>query len=188
MNPNQQVNQAGGQQTGQPNGSGYQSGQPDAQHGQLSQDDRFGSNAGAAQKSMGQGAAQGGRAVSPGGQQGRQAAQAQSAAALLPPVDIYEDESGFTLLADLPGVAKEQLVVRVTGDNLVIEGAATVPVTGNMELVYGEVSTPQYRRSFTLSRELDPGKIEANLSNGVLRLTIPKAEAAKPRRIEVNVG
>ena len=46
---------------------------------------------------------------------------------MLPPVDIFEDESGFTVIADMPGVAKEQLVVRVTGDNLLIEGAATVP-------------------------------------------------------------
>lgn len=106
---------------------------------------------------------------------------------ILPPVDIFEDEAGFTLIADLPGVSKDQLVVRVTGDSLVIEGTATAPVTADMELLYGEVQNPQYRRSFTLSRELDPGKIEAKLSNGVLRLRIPKAEEAKPRRINVNV-
>ena len=88
----------------------------------------------------------------------------------------------------MPGVAKEQLVVRVTGDNLLIEGAATVPVTGSMELVYGEIQSPQYRRSFTLSRKLDPGKIEAKLANGVLNLRIPKAEEARPRRIDVSVG
>ena len=107
---------------------------------------------------------------------------------MLPPVDIFEDESGFTLIADIPGVAKEQLVVRVTGDNLLIEGAATVPVTGSMELVYGEIQSPQYRRSFTLSPELDPDNIEAKLSNGVLNLRIPKAEEARPRRIDVSVG
>ena len=107
---------------------------------------------------------------------------------MLPPVDIFEDESGFTLIADMPGVAKEQLIVRVTGNNLLIEGAATVPVTGSMELVYGEIQSPQYRRSFTPSRELDPGKIEAKLANGVLNLRIPKAEEARPRRIDVSVG
>ncbi|MDB5869295.1 MAG: heat shock protein Hsp20 [Polaromonas sp.] len=175
--------------TQQQSNQASQPGQSDAQAGQPSQDDRYG---GMGQKSTGQPQQkeqQGGREVSSAGQQGRQVAQqGRSGATLLPPVDIYEDESGFTVMADLPGVAKEQLIVRVTGDNLVIEGAATVPVAGNMELVYGEVDTPQYRRSFTLSRELDPGKIEANLSNGVLRLRIPKAEQAKPRRIEVNVG
>ncbi len=109
-------------------------------------------------------------------------------AAVSPPVDIFEDEGGFMVIADMPGVSKEQLVVRVTGDSLLIEGKASAPDVGGMELVYGEVQTPQYRRSFTLSRELDPGKIEAKLDNGVLRLRIPKAEEAKPRRIEVSAG
>jgi len=124
------------------------------------------------------------REVSTAGQPTR----TEAAVTLVPPVDIYEDETGLTLIADMPGVAKEQLGVRVTGDSLVIEGTASVPVMANMDLVYGEVQTPQYRRSFTLSRELDPGKIEAKLSNGVLTLRIPKTEEAKPRRINVAVG
>lgn len=107
---------------------------------------------------------------------------------LLPPVDIFEDDTGITVLADLPGVSREHLGVRVTGDNLVIEGTASVPESADMELIYGEVQNPYYRRSFTLSRELDPGKIEARLNHGVLHLRIPKAEEAKPRRIQVNVG
>lgn len=107
---------------------------------------------------------------------------------VLPPVDIFEDHAGVTIFADLPGVAKEHLGVRVEGDSLVIEGTASAPETGDMELLYGEVLNPFYRRSFTLSRDLDPGKIEANLNNGVLKLNIAKAEAAKPRRIEVKVG
>jgi HSP20 family protein len=131
---------------------------------------------------------QAGRDVSTAGLRRGQSSRSQSATTLLPPVDIFEDETGFTVIADLPGVSREQLGVRVTGDSLVIEGAAVIPVTGTMELVYGEVQSPQYRRSFTLSRELDPGKIEAKLDNGVLRLRIPKAEEAKPRRIDVSVG
>jgi HSP20 family protein len=107
---------------------------------------------------------------------------------IMPPVDIFEDDGGFTVIADLPGVSKERLGVRVSGDTLLIEGTASAPVTGDMELLYGEIQNPQYRRSFTLSRELDPEKIEAKLSNGVLTLHIPKAAEAKPRRIDVNVG
>ncbi|MDB5742975.1 MAG: heat shock protein Hsp20 [Polaromonas sp.] len=129
-----------------------------------------------------------GREVSAGASQNAQPERAESAVILVPPVDIFEDEGGLTVIADMPGVAKEQLGVRVTGDNLVIEGMASVPVTGSMELVYGEIQSPQYRRSFTLSRELDSSKIEAKLDKGVLRLRIPKAEQAKPRRIEVTVG
>ncbi|MBK5207832.1 MAG: Hsp20/alpha crystallin family protein [Polaromonas sp.] len=127
-----------------------------------------------------------GSEVSSAGQGGQQL-RTEGTTTILPPVDIFEDEAGFTLIADLPGVSKDQLGVRVTGDSLVIEGTASAPVTANMELLYGEVQNPQYRRSFTLSRELDPDKIEAKLSNGVLRLRIPKAEDARPRQIKVNV-
>ena len=109
-------------------------------------------------------------------------------AALLPPVDIYEDETGFTLTADLPGVSKERLGVKVNGDNLLIEGDVSVPAPQDMELLYAEILASSYRRSFTLSRELDASKIEANLKDGVLRLRIPKAEEARPRKIEIKVG
>ncbi len=112
----------------------------------------------------------------------------QSGTPVLPPVDIFEDESGFTVMADLPGVSRERLTVRVDGESLVIEAAAATPVEGDLTLIYGEVLNPLYRRSFTLSRELDPAKIEARLESGVLRLNIPKAEEAKPRRIEVAVA
>jgi len=102
-----------------------------------------------------------------------------------PPVDIAESEAGFTLFADLPGVSKQDLTVRVDGDTLVIEGILTAPTPERMDLIYGEAQFSAYRRQFTLSRELDCSKIEANLKNGVLKLTIPKTEEAKPRRINV---
>ncbi|MGZ5092571.1 MAG: Hsp20/alpha crystallin family protein [Burkholderiales bacterium] len=111
-----------------------------------------------------------------------------SVTALLPPIDVVEDEMGITLIADLPGVSKDRLGVKVNGDNLLIEGEASTPVPEGMELLYAEIPAPYYRRSFTLSRELDPSKIEAKLKDGVLELRIPKAEEAKPRRIEVTVG
>ncbi len=116
------------------------------------------------------------------------AANDRRSTSVVPPVDIFEDESGFTVIADIPGVSKDRLDVRVDGDNLVIEGAASAPVTGPMDLMYGEVLNPLYRRSFMLSRELDTTKIQAQLVNGVLKLNIPKAEAARPRRIEVAVA
>jgi HSP20 family protein len=112
----------------------------------------------------------------------------QNLGALLPPVDIYEDETGFTLTADLPGVSKERLGVKVNGDNLLIEGDVAVPAPQDMEVVYAEILASSYRRSFILSRELDASKIEANLKDGVLKLRIPKAEEARPRKIEIKVG
>ena len=107
---------------------------------------------------------------------------------VIPPVDVFENESGITLLADLPGVSKDRLNLRVDGDNLTLEATAVTNVPQNMQLVYGEAQYPSYRRQFTLSRELDSSNIEASLKDGVLRLTIPKLEEAKPRRIEVRVG
>ena len=107
---------------------------------------------------------------------------------VVPPVDVYENESGITLLADLPGVSRDRLGVRVDGDSLVIEATAQTPQPQDMQLVYGEAQYPSYRRQFTLSRELDTARIEAQLRDGVLRLTIPKAEEARPRRIQVQAG
>ena len=107
---------------------------------------------------------------------------------VVPPVDVFESEAAITLLADLPGVTRDQLHVRVDGDSLVVEATASTAGPENMELVYGEAQVPAYRRQFTLSRELDTSRIEAQLRDGVLRLTLPKAEEARPRRIEVQVG
>jgi HSP20 family molecular chaperone IbpA len=107
---------------------------------------------------------------------------------VVPPVDVFENESGITLLADLPGVARDALQVRVDGDTLTIEATAATDAPAGMELVYSEADFPSWRRSFTLSRELDAGRIDASLKDGVLRLTIPKTEEAKPRRIEVRAA
>jgi HSP20 family protein len=119
---------------------------------------------------------------------GQQAQEQQQQRQVVPPVDVFETEAAITLLADLPGVRREQLQVRVDADNLVLEAVADTAAPEQMEVVYGELQCPAYRRQFTLSRELDTGRIEAQLRDGVLRLTIPKAEAARPRRIEVQAG
>lgn len=107
---------------------------------------------------------------------------------VVPPVDVYEDESGITLLADLPGVSRDRLGVRVDGDTLVVEATASAPQPEGMQLIHGEANCPNYRRQFTLSRELDTARIDASLKDGVLKLTIPKLEEARPRRIEVRAA
>ena len=108
--------------------------------------------------------------------------------AMAPAVDIVESEVGITLLADMPGVSKDRLTVQVDGENLTIEGWAQIDVPETIELLYSEVRSPYFRRTFTLSRDLDPAKIEATLRNGVLQMHIPKSEAARPKRIEVQVA
>jgi HSP20 family molecular chaperone IbpA len=107
---------------------------------------------------------------------------------LTPRVDVLEDGTGITLLADLPGVAREALEINVEGDALTIEGQVSTATPQAMEATYAEVRVPRYRRMFTLSRELDGSRIEAQLKDGVLRLRIPKQEHAQPRRVQVKVA
>ncbi len=108
--------------------------------------------------------------------------------ALLPLVDVFEDASGITLLADLPGVPKERLQLHLESDSLTIEGELELETPEGMESSHAEVRLPRYRRVFTLSRELDSDKAQAEFKNGVLKLRIPKAEHAQPRKIEVKVA
>lgn len=109
----------------------------------------------------------------------------QARPSVLPPVDVYEDENAITVLADLPGVAKDDLTLRVEGDTLTLEADLKLGEAPDMQVTWAEVRAPVYRRSFTLSRELDTARIEAALKDGVLTLTLPKREHARPRRIEV---
>ncbi len=106
---------------------------------------------------------------------------------LMPPVDVVEDASGITLRADLPGVPKDRLDLSIEADTITIEGQMQLDVPEGLDVSHAEVSIPRFRRVFTLSKELDASRIEAELANGVLTLRIPKAEHAQPRRIPVNV-
>jgi HSP20 family molecular chaperone IbpA len=105
-----------------------------------------------------------------------------------PAVDIFEDSAGITLLADMPGVSRDRLDVRLDGDSLVIEGRVELNAPAEMRALWAEVDVPRFRRSFTLSRELDAARIEANLKDGVLTLRVPKHPHAQPRRIQVRAA
>jgi HSP20 family molecular chaperone IbpA len=105
-----------------------------------------------------------------------------------PEVDIFETDREITLLADMPGVAPDSVnidlregVLTLTGDVRPWEGPEESDVLIEFEI-------GKYHRRFTLSDAVDPDKIEAKLEDGVLRLTLPKAEKALPRRIMVNAG
>jgi HSP20 family protein len=117
-----------------------------------------------------------------------QPANPRDEATLLPPVDVIEDSTGITLYADLPGVPRDKLGLRVEGDQLAIEAELLLPVPAGMTPTHAEVGLQRYRRTFTLSKELDADKVAAELAQGVLRVRIPKAAHAQPRRISVNVG
>lgn len=117
-----------------------------------------------------------------------QAETARSAPALVPPVDIFEDATGITLVADLPGASSQKLAIGVDGRTLTIEAPLTLGEANSLVSMYAEVRSNHYRRSFELSGELDTTAIDAALKDGVLTLRIPKFEQAKPRRIEVKVA
>jgi HSP20 family protein len=106
-------------------------------------------------------------------------------AAMRPPVDIFETTDGITLQADMPGVTKDRLNVQVEGNILLIEGALQLDMPEQMEALYADVRSTLYRCSFVLSAELESGRIEANLKDGVLTVRIPKRDELRARRIEV---
>jgi HSP20 family protein len=121
---------------------------------------------------------------------GRTSAESQrlppaSESVLRPPVDIYETGEGITLQADMPGVAKDRLNLRVEGNSLLIEGTIGVAPQDQMTALHADVRSTVYRRSFTLSNELETQKIEAALKDGQLTVHIPKRAELQPRRIEI---
>ena len=101
-----------------------------------------------------------------------------------PAVDIYETDDAITLFADLPGVEKEKLDINVEDRQLTITGLVREP-EDRLQTVYSEYGIGGYTRHFKLGDTIDQTKISASLSDGVLRLVLPKADRLKPRKIEI---
>ena len=104
-----------------------------------------------------------------------------------PTVDIYETDDAITLLADLPGVVKDNLDINVEDKQLTITGLVDEP-ENRLQSVYTEYGIGGYTRSFKLGDAIDQSKINAALKDGVLTLVLPKAEALKPRKIEITTS
>lgn len=119
---------------------------------------------------------------------GDSAAARDQARAMAAPVDIFEDEHGITLCAEMPGVSKERLAVHADRNGLSIEGDVSIEMPDDMQALYADVQATRYRRSFTLSGELDTERIDAQLKDGVLTVRIPKRAEFQPRRIEVQAA
>lgn len=102
----------------------------------------------------------------------------------VPDVDIAENEDGIVLYADLPGVRKEDLDIDVRDGVLTLNARVESPME-HQRLRHREYEIGGYTRRFNLSERIDPAKISADLNNGVLTLKLPKAEAHKPRKIEI---
>jgi HSP20 family molecular chaperone IbpA len=105
-----------------------------------------------------------------------------------PSVDIFETDQALTLLADLPGVRSKDLTIDLKEGVLTLSGDASAEEGSGELLVFREYQTGTFFRRFNLSDVIDQSKIEAELKDGVLRLHMPKIEAAAPRRIQVKAG
>ncbi|MDY6838375.1 MAG: Hsp20/alpha crystallin family protein [Thermodesulfobacteriota bacterium] len=102
-----------------------------------------------------------------------------------PAVDIFETQTGITLLADMPGVKAGDLNIDLREDVITLSGEVERPETAGETEILKEYRTGRYVRQFSLSDTIDQAKIEAELQDGVLRLVLPKAEKAVPRKIAV---
>lgn len=105
---------------------------------------------------------------------------------IAPPVDIFETPEGLVVVADLPGVRQNGLDVRVEDDTLTIHGRPDIENLGTER--YREYTLKEFYRQFELTDAVNQSGITANLQHGVLTLTLPKAEKAKPRRVAVQVN
>jgi HSP20 family molecular chaperone IbpA len=105
-----------------------------------------------------------------------------------PEVDILETEGAIMLLADMPGVSSDNLDIDLRENTLTLSGVVQASEASDEEDVIVEYEIGKYYRQFTISEVIDQSKIEAVLNDGVLRLTLPKAEKAKPKKIAVTAG
>ena len=103
----------------------------------------------------------------------------------VPSTDIYETPETLTLVMEMPGVDKKDLAVILEDDVLRVDGRIDFGKYQELEPVYTEYNIGHYSRSFTVGSGVERDKISAELNDGVLTLTLQKAEAAKPRRIEI---
>jgi len=105
-----------------------------------------------------------------------------------PAVDIFEEGERITVLADMPGLGKDDLRIDLHENVLTLTGDVAQPEGEAEADVFREYYVGRFYRQFTLSDKIDQDKIEAKLTDGVLRLVLPKAEASKPRQIKIRAG
>lgn len=102
-----------------------------------------------------------------------------------PPIDIYENEEGLVLRADLPGVSVETLELQVQDNKLTLFGRVSTTVPEDAKLIYQEYQVGDFLRSFILSDQVNHEQTSAKLSEGVLELTLPRVTRSEPRRIPI---
>jgi HSP20 family protein len=106
-----------------------------------------------------------------------------------PPINVFQTDEGLTVTAEVPGVEDKDLTVEAEGDVLRLTGTRKAPEGAADEAFHRrERTTGEFTREIRLPAGLDTDKIEAKLADGILTVHMPKAEAAKPRKIEVKAG
>ena len=114
-----------------------------------------------------------------------QTEQTRKGPVFIPPVDIFETENEINLMADMPGVQTENVNIDLRENTLTLTGEISPFEGANEEDLLIEYEVGQYFRQFTIPELIDQEKIDAQLSEGVLKLVLPKAEVAKPKKIEI---
>lgn len=104
----------------------------------------------------------------------------------LPNTDIYETSEALTVVMEMPGVERDNIEIQIEDNVLQIEGRIDLSAYAEMRPVYTEYNIGHYSRKFSLSSAVDQSRISAALNDGVLMVTLPKAEEAKPRRIKIS--
>lgn len=107
--------------------------------------------------------------------------------AIVPPVDVYENDNEVLVVADVPGVATDGVTLGFENSRLSINATASIPDVGGSPL-FREFTEVDYRRAFELAPGIDAAGIKAELSGGTLTIHLPKAAALKPRKIPITVG
>jgi HSP20 family protein len=110
---------------------------------------------------------------------------ARSYAVAYPPVNVWEDQNGAHLEAELPGLAMEDLDVSVIGNKITISGQRKIAGPEGATCYRSERAQGTFSRTLSLSWAIDPNKVEAKLQDGVLSVYLPKAESAKPRKVQI---
>jgi HSP20 family protein len=126
--------------------------------------------------------------MEPRGTRVPEAASAAPKATCLPPVDVIETVEAFVVVADLPGVAEQDVDVALDRNLLTVRARRGAETPAGFQELYREYMPADFERSFTLGDTIDRGGVQAVLRNGVLRLTLPKVKEVRPRRIPVTTG
>ena len=108
--------------------------------------------------------------------------------AFMPNADVFETEDALTVVLEMPGVDRDHMEIGIDNGVLTVEGQIDFGKYEGLRPIYGEYNVGPYRRSFRISNRINQDRISAEMRDGVITLLLPKAEEAKPRKIEVKSG